>query len=204
MAVGASWLGAVIQQERALVAVLASAATIGVFASPVLRLSPPATLLSGEKSAGAEPELLSWITARGGAAWVVLCTSLTRAPLEHLANERGMDVVFLSYPSSTAEHLGGQDDGLLLHDPVALQGEAQRAVWAAGEALRTCPGAGAEFHVVLTPGPVNRVLQGQLDQAVAAGLLAHGEPSPWFQQRGTHQPMRVHMYRPGPEGGGPR
>lgn len=54
---------------------------------------------------------------------VILCTSLTRAPLEYYL--RDLDATFLSYPRETAAHLGAQNDPRLLEDLDALAREAE-------------------------------------------------------------------------------
>jgi hypothetical protein len=55
---------------------------------------------------------------------VVLCTSLTRAPLEYYLQRAGVDVPIVSYPRATARHLGSQNHAALLADEPVLLEEA--------------------------------------------------------------------------------
>jgi len=55
---------------------------------------------------------------------VILCTSLTRAPVEYYLQRAGVEAKLLSFPRETARHLGAQNDRRLIQDTEALKREA--------------------------------------------------------------------------------
>ncbi len=59
---------------------------------------------------------------------LILCTSLSRAPLEYYLRRQGLDNPIESYPGDTADHLGGQDDAGLLARREILEREADRVI----------------------------------------------------------------------------
>jgi 4-amino-4-deoxy-L-arabinose transferase-like glycosyltransferase len=74
---------------------------------------------------GAEAALAEAVLAELRPGDVILCTSLTRAPLEYYLQRAGTDVPILSYPRSTAFHLGSQNHRRLRADKPGLLAEAR-------------------------------------------------------------------------------
>ena len=75
---------------------------------------------------------------------MILCTSLSRAPLEYYLGRKGIEASFVSFPRDTATHLGSQNDGRWLSRPRVLAREADAA---ALEALTKAGRAGRIFLV---------------------------------------------------------
>ena len=76
---------------------------------------------------------------------VVLCTSLTRAPLEYYRMRFQIPIALYSYPHDTAEHLGSQDDPMLLSQPDKLRAEARALI----KEIRESRGPRAHFFLVM-------------------------------------------------------
>jgi 4-amino-4-deoxy-L-arabinose transferase-like glycosyltransferase len=74
---------------------------------------------------GAGADLAEAVLSEFRAGDVVLCTSLTRAPLEYYLQRAGAKVPILSYPRSTARHLGSQNHSKLWADKPGLLKEAR-------------------------------------------------------------------------------
>jgi len=74
--------------------------------------------------AGAGADLAAALIAEHRPGDVVLCTSLTRAPIEYYLQRAGQDVDLVSYPRATARHLGSQNHDRLLSDEAELLKEA--------------------------------------------------------------------------------
>jgi len=120
--------------------------------------------------------------ARPGDA--VLCTSLTRAPLEYYLRRFGAPIEIFSYPRDTAEHLGNQDDRALLRDPGKLRAEARLIE----QEIKAIGGPRARFFLVLTGGRVNTFLyDGLITSARSRTLEQIGR----FSQAGTGQPVII-------------
>jgi hypothetical protein len=114
----------------------------------------------------------------------VLCTSLTRAPLEYYLRRFGAPVEIFSYPRDTAEHLGNQDDTELLKNPAKLEEEARQVA----QDVEAAGGPNARFFLVMTAGRVNRFLHEAL---IASGRSRTLENVGKFSQAGTGQPVIV-------------
>ena len=123
---------------------------------------------------------------------VIVCTSLTRASLDYYLERAGVDAEVVSFPASTAEHLGGQDDALLLRNRSALVDEASALV----ERLSTALGPDTHLILVLTEAEVNEPLLGALEQA---RWLEHEREVGRYVQSGTGIDVAVHEYGRGPE-----
>jgi hypothetical protein len=169
-----------------ILATIPLAAGIGV--SPLNRPPPH------EPSVGLDGELAREIAARAQAGDTVLCTSLSRAPLEHLFERMGAGLRLASYPRSTAVHMGGQDDALLLAEAGGLEAEARTALAGALEGAAV----GARLHVVLVEAMVNRPLEAHLAELVAGGRLRVEGPAPRFAQAGTLCFLHLRTYIVGP------
>jgi hypothetical protein len=74
---------------------------------------------------GAEADLAKAVLGEFRGGDVVLCTSLSRAPLEYYLQRAGADVPIVSYPRATARHLGSQNHGKLWADRPGLLKEAR-------------------------------------------------------------------------------
>jgi 4-amino-4-deoxy-L-arabinose transferase-like glycosyltransferase len=73
---------------------------------------------------GAEAALSESVLAELLPGDVILCTSLTRAPLEYYLQRAGADAPILSYPRATARHMGSQNHRKLWADKPGLLKEA--------------------------------------------------------------------------------
>jgi len=145
-AVGLSSLRPEVSQ-RVMVAVFLAVAIIGrgAFYSDFRR--------GGVDGAGAD--LAATVLGELRAGDVILCTSLTRAPLEYYLQRSGSDPPILSYPSSTAKHLGSQNHRKLMSDETGLLREARSAI----ERARTLAGPGGRLILLRTDVDVNRFLE---------------------------------------------
>ena len=124
------------------------------------------------------------ITRRARPGDAVLCTSLTRAPLEHYLRRFGAPVEVFSYPRDTARHLGNQDDTALLRNPAGLREEARLVE----REIKAVCGPNARFFLVMTGGRVNRFLH---DALIASGRSQTLENVGKFSQAGTRQRVIV-------------
>jgi hypothetical protein len=105
------------------------------FAEPVRKLVPGVR--------GGDTDMAAAVIEKWSPKDVILCTSLTRAPLEYYLGRAGIEARILSFPRSTARHLGAQNDWRLVADPEALMREAEIVL---GEARRmTAP----DGHLIL-------------------------------------------------------
>lgn len=86
---------------------------------------------------------------------VVLCTSLTRAPLEYYLQRAGVEVPIVSYPRATAHHLGSQNHAALLADEPALLEEAGVVL----DDARRLAGPGGRLILLRTDIRVNQFLE---------------------------------------------
>jgi 4-amino-4-deoxy-L-arabinose transferase-like glycosyltransferase len=111
--------------------------------------------------AGAGADLARAVIAELHAGDVVLCTSLTRAPLEYYLQRSGADVPVLSYPRATARHLGSQNHQKLLADDPGLLKEARIVI----DRARSLAESGGRLILLRTDIPVNRYFErGSLEQ----------------------------------------
>jgi hypothetical protein len=74
---------------------------------------------------GSDAEMAEAVAALWEPRDVILCTSLTRAPLAYYLGRAGIDARILSFPRHTARHLGAQNDARLVRDSKALEKEAR-------------------------------------------------------------------------------
>ncbi len=105
--------------------------------------------------AGAGADLAAAVIAELRAGDVVLCTSLTRAPLEYYLQRAGADVPILSYPRATARHLGSQNHQKLLADEPGLLNEARVVI----DRARSQAGPGGRLILLRTTIEVNQFLE---------------------------------------------
>jgi hypothetical protein len=118
---------------------------------------------------GAGADLAAAVLAEFREGDVVLCTSLTRAPLEYYLQRSGSDPPIISYPRSTAQHLGSQNHRRLLADEPGLLREARSAI----ERARTLAGPGGRLILLRTNIEVNQFLdQGPLESRFGVGQQA--------------------------------
>ena len=89
----------------------------------------------------------------------------------------------VSFPLSTAEHLGGQDDELLLQHPASLRREADSTL----QQLL----AGQGGHVLLMESQVNQFLVSALNGARDRGDLIAELSDECYIQLGTRQAVRL-------------
>jgi 4-amino-4-deoxy-L-arabinose transferase-like glycosyltransferase len=118
----------------------------------------------------------------------VLCTSLTRAPLEYYVRRFGAPLEVFSYPRDTAHHLGNQDDVALLRNPAALREEARLVE----QDIKTVCGPNARFFLVMTQGRVSRFVHEAL---IASGRSRTLETVGSFTQAVTGQPVIVGLHQ---------
>lgn len=117
----------------------------------------------------------------------LLCTSLSRAPLEH-ALRSNPRLSFHSYPRTTAEHQGGQDDVALQADVLGLRREATAVL----EELWREMGPGTRLLLVFSSSPVNDVLLDELghwEHARRERVIGR------YRQRGTGAVATLVCYR---------
>jgi 4-amino-4-deoxy-L-arabinose transferase-like glycosyltransferase len=120
---------------------------------------------------------------------VILCTSLTRAPLEYYLGRAGIEARILSFPRDTARHLGAQNDWRLVGDREALMAEAKIVL---DEARRLTAPDGHLFvlhsdmqvNASLTPGVLRRRFY-----VYREAILGR------FQQVGTGQIITAAIFR---------
>lgn len=124
--------------------------------------------------------------ARPGDA--VLCTSLTRAPLEYYLGRLEAPVTFFSYPRDTAHHLGNQDNAAWLKQPRKLKKEIGLV---AHEIKDTC-GPHCRFFLVLTSDRINKFLR---EAFVASGRIPTIEWIGKFRHSGTKSTVLVLLQR---------
>jgi len=74
---------------------------------------------------GSDSDMVAAIIEKWSPHDVILCTSLTRAPLEYYLGLAGIEARILSFPRHTARHLGAQNDWRLVGDRDALLAEAK-------------------------------------------------------------------------------
>lgn len=173
--------------RRALVPVAALVTLLaGVYLRPVDEADLARRAPAGSPSLGTEAAIADALVATALPGDLLICTSLIRAPLAHLLHVRGLVLAMESFPSSTGEHMGGQDDRLLLEDPGALAGEAEAVVERIVAFLEEGGSSGRTVHLVLMESEVNRYLAERLERA---GLGERGvmilDPLP-FVQRAVH------------------
>lgn len=138
---------------------------------------------------GSERVLAARIAERWAPNDAILCTSLTRAPLEYYLGRAGVTARFISYPRDTAAHLGSQNDARLLSRPKALAREARAVALEA----RSLIGSEGRLFLIRVPTPVNRLLT---DDRVAGPLgFRLVENLGRFKQYGTGNPIDARVYR---------
>lgn len=121
----------------------------------------------------------------------VLCTSLTRASLEYYMRLAGKPLSLLSYPRETAEHLGNQDDSVLLERAGHLEAEAEAVL----EEAKRLSGPRGSFLVLTSRLPVNTPLRTKLERLIQAGSLALAGNLGDFQQALVREPVIVMRFR---------
>ncbi|QDV09177.1 hypothetical protein Poly30_47340 [Planctomycetes bacterium Poly30] len=136
---------------------------------------------------GTEAAVFESLMDRARPGDLLICTSLARAPLVHLLHLRGMALRVESFPASTAEHLGGQDDRLLLEDRPALAREAEAVVDRALGFLSDEAPSARRVHLVLMESEVNRILGDRFEAAELAGRIVPSHLPAGFIQRAVHQ-----------------
>lgn len=122
----------------------------------------------------------------------VLCTAMTRAPLEYYRRRYRIPIVLYSYPPDTAAHLGNIDETALLRDPDGLR----RAVRETVRTIRAKHGSDARFFLLMEylkgdrirDNPVNRILY---DELLRGGLARPLEIVGQYSQAGTGLPVVV-------------
>ena len=143
----------------------------------VLRYAALATLLVfsalglrqyyGNQPPKGEQALAQAIAARAQPGDAVLCTTLTRAPIEYYLGRLGVPVTLFSYPPDVAQHLGNIDEITLLKDPARLVEDARRVE----QEIKAAGGPHARFFLVLSDEPVNRFLRDELVTLGGSKLL---------------------------------
>jgi hypothetical protein len=138
---------------------------------------------------GTERSLAELIAERWEPTDVIVCTSLTRAPLEYYLGRAGVPARFVSYPRETAAHLGSQNDARLLSSPGGLQREAM----ALAQEVRSMTATSGRLFLVRVPSKVNRALNrewltGQLGFRLVEDLGR-------FKQYGTGALVEARVYR---------
>ena len=110
----------------------------------------------------------------------MLCTSLTRASLEYYLRRAGADVPILSFPRTTARHLGAQNDRKLLADKPGLVKEAGIVL----DRARALAGARGRLILVraestvndpLLPGSLNRRFRVHIESRLGSFVQAGTE-----------------------------
>ena len=130
------------------------------------------------------------IAARAQGGDAVLCTSMTRAPLEYYRRRLQTPIVLYSFPRDTSEHLGNIDEATLLKDPERLRREAIEVA----RDIRAAHGPEARFFLVMEylkgdrvqDNPVNRILY---DEYLRGGLVRPLEIVGQYAQAGTGLPV---------------
>jgi hypothetical protein len=85
---------------------------------------------------------------------VIVCTSLTRAPLEYYLQRAGVAAPIVSFPRETARHLGSQNHARLAQDRPGLAAEAGAVIAAA----RAKASAGGRLFLLRTNVDINDAL----------------------------------------------
>jgi hypothetical protein len=116
---------------------------------PFVPGNPEEVLLQGER------HLAEHVIDRWRPGDVILCTSLSRAPLEYYLGRARIEARLLSFPRDTAAHLGAQNDARWLGDRRALAREATDVLAEA----RALMGADGRLIVVRVKSPINGFLR---------------------------------------------
>jgi mannosyltransferase len=118
---------------------------------------------------------------------ILLCTSLSRASLEYYLDRLPRKPKIFSFPGSTAEHLGGQDDATLLGNREELSREAQHVL----HQVRDAGNNASRLFVVLVKNRVNSVLEVALENDKK---IRHIRRLGIFRQVGDFDNAEAHMY----------
>ena len=142
---------------------------------------------------GGNRELARRVAERASPRDVILCTSLSRAPLEYYLGRAGIDTRLLSFPRDTALHLGSQNDVRLLSDPRALDREAVLVV----ERARSLLDDDGRLFLIRVRSEVNAFLRhaAMLRRFGFRGAGGLGR----FHQSGTGLQLEARIYRLGRE-----
>jgi hypothetical protein len=151
---------------------------------------------------GSDADMVKAVIALWKPKDVILCTSLTRAPLEYYLGQAGIEARILSFPRQTARHLGAQNDWRLVSDSKMLERET-KAVLDEARRLTEPDGhlfelrAETEVNKSLLPAFLRRrhyvypqVILGNFDQTgtgevIAASLNRMHEPTAPARKAGT-------------------
>ncbi len=139
---------------------------------------------------GSERDLAEMIAERWEPTDAILCTSLTRAPLEYYLGRLGVAARFISYPRDTAAHLGSQNDVRLVSNPNALRREARAVALEA----RSMTGSEGRLFLIRVPLKVNSLLNHERVTGHLGFLPV--EDLGRFKQHGTGAPIEARVYRP--------
>jgi hypothetical protein len=120
---------------------------------------------------------------------VVVCTSLSRAPLAYYLGRSALDVPLLSYPRVAGAHLGAQNDEGLLEDRSGLMREAAAVLSQA----RMAAGGEGRLFVVWVKSRVNYPLRHEA--LVSQGFEPMGRLGN-FRQHGTGLVVEARVYDP--------
>ncbi len=104
---------------------------------------------------GTGADLAAAVIAEVRTGDVVLCTSLTRGPLEYYLQRSGVTADLLSYPRATARHLGSQNHQRLLADEAGLLKEARVVI----DRARSLAGPGGRLILLRADIRVNQFLE---------------------------------------------
>jgi mannosyltransferase len=119
---------------------------------------------------------------------VLLCTSLSRASLAYYFEQHALPSPIISFPRSTASHLGGQDDTRLMQSPERLHLEAREVI---DHILSLCTDDSIVYIAFVESG-VNDALRETLAADEKIQLLGRlGK----FQQCGSPYPITLLAYR---------
>jgi 4-amino-4-deoxy-L-arabinose transferase-like glycosyltransferase len=145
--------------------------------------------LYGNQSANSDRALAQTIASHARPGDAVLCTGLTRAPLQYYLNRLGTPVKLFSYPREMATHMGNQDVARLTSEPALLREEIRLVEQ---ELLTACEPQSRLF-VVLTRGAANQPLAEYLtSQDQLRRVMLMGE----FLQAGTMKSVSLWLRRP--------
>lgn len=136
---------------------------------------------------GEDRDLARFVSQHAAAGEPVLCTSLTRASLQHYLRAEEIEARLYSFPPSTAAHLGYQNDAGLLTKPRELLADARAAL----ARVREQAVPGGHFVVVLAMSEVNAPLMNVLEEADDLRLA---QPPAQFRQSVTGMPITVLCY----------
>jgi hypothetical protein len=138
---------------------------------------------------GSDSDMVAAIVALWRPDDVILCTSLTRAPLEYYLGLAGIDARILSFPRHTARHLGAQNDWRLVGDREALLEEAKIVL----DEARRMTAPGGHLFVLRSDIVTNAVL---LPNVLRRRFYVYREVILGkFHQTGTGQTISVSLYR---------